>query len=316
MQKIVVIGGGTGSYNVLRGLKRYTDELTAIVTMFDSGGSTGILRDEFGVLPPGDVRRCLLALSDEKKQNKLLRDLFTYRFDKGGGLSGHSFGNLFLTALKDVTGSDIEAIEAASSILNIKGKVLPVTLDKTNLSAELEDGTIIHSETNIDIPKHDGKLRIKRIFLDNQVSVYPEVLDAIKDADKIVIGPGDLYTSILPNLLVSGVSEALRFSKAKKIYVCNLMTKFGETHDFKASDFVKSIIQHLGEDVLDYAICNVRKGSEDITDRYAKEKAYPVVVDADAIRNLGITLLEGDLILEPDLIRHDPIKLANMIMKI
>ncbi len=316
MQKIVVIGGGTGSYSLLRGLKRYTDDLTAVVTMFDSGGSTGVLRDEFGILPPGDVRRCLLALCDEKKQNRILRDLFSYRFDKGSGLSGHSFGNLFLTALKDITGSDIEAIEAASTILNIKGKVLPVTLDKAQLCAELEDASIIRGETNIDIPKHDGSLKIKRVFLDQEASPYLEVLDAIKDADKIIIGPGDLFTSVIPNLLVEGIPLALSHTKAKKIFVCNLMTKHGETNGFKASDFVAQIQKYLQGARIDAVICNNDLGSPNVLERYAQEKAFPVEVDKDKIKAMGLTVVEESLIVEPDLIRHNPIKLASVIMKL
>ncbi|MEK6874499.1 MAG: gluconeogenesis factor YvcK family protein [Nanoarchaeota archaeon] len=315
MQRIVVIGGGTGSYNILRGLKRYTDNLTAVVTMFDSGGSTGICRDEFGVLPPGDVRRCLLALCDEKKQNLLLRQLFNYRFDKGSGLLGHSFGNLFLTALKEITGSDIEAIEAASQILNIKGRVLPVTLDQAQLCAELEDGAIIKHETNIDVPKHDGNLRIKRVFLDAQASAYCEVLDSIDSADKIVIGPGDLYTSVIPNLLVDGVSEALCNAKGKKIYVCNVMTKFGETNGFKASDFAKEIMGYLGCR-FDVMICNDKEVSAAAKQRYASERAFPVEVDKVKVEELGITVLCKDMIFEPDVIRHNPIKLADVIMKL
>ncbi|MBI4448988.1 YvcK family protein [Candidatus Woesearchaeota archaeon] len=316
MQKIVIIGGGSGSYNLLRGLKRYTQDLTAIVTMFDSGGSAGICRDEFGVLPPGDVRRCLLALSEESKHNLLLRQLFSYRFDKGTGLSGHSFGNLFLTVLKEITGSDIEAIEAAAQILKIKGRVLPVTLDRAHLCAELEDGTIIQRETNIDIPKHDPNLRIKRVFLDSPASAYCEVIDAIRAADKIIIGPGDLYTSIIPNLLVEGVPEAIKDSKAKKIFVCNVMTKFGETNDFKASDFLGEIHKYLGSSCVDVMICNDKQVSAEAERRYAEEHQFQVEIDKDAIAKTGVQLVCKDMIFEPDVIRHNPIKLADAIMKI
>ena len=238
-KKIVVIGGGTGVFTMLTGLRRYFNNLTAVVTMADDGGSTGILREEFGILPPGDVRRSLVALA--RTDNEVLAHLFNYRFQEGSGLSGHSFGNLMLTALERITGSFDGAIKEASRILAVQGQVLPVTLKKGNLYAELEDGAIIKGETNIDIPKHDGNLKIKKVWLKPKVSANAEALEAIMKADAVIIGPGDLYTSIVPNLLVDGVVKALNKTKAKKIYFVNLMTKFGETNGFKASDFVKTL---------------------------------------------------------------------------
>ena len=225
MKKIVRIGGGSSGYTILRGLKQYPLEITAVVNMFDSGGSAGVLRDELGILPPGDVRRALAALADGK-QGTILRELFNFRFNDEGSVNGHSFGNLFLAALSSIYGSDIEAIRKASQILNLKGKVLPVSLDKSHIHATLEDGTKIVGETNIDIPKHDGSIPIKKIFLEPPAKIFDEAEQAILDADIIVIGPGDLYTSIIPNLLARGVPEALQKSKGKKVVVC----KIGRAH--------------------------------------------------------------------------------------
>ena len=316
MVSIVVIGGGTGSYTVLRGLKRHTTDLTAVVSMFDSGGSTGVLRDEFGFLPPGDVRRCLLALSPEESQTQVLRDLFNVRFEQGTGLKGHSFGNLFLTALKTISKDEAEAIQKAGRLLRIRGKVLPVTLDNRQLCAELSDGSMVNGETNIDIPKHDSSLRIKRIFLDKPANPFPEIFDAISKADIIVMGPGDLYTSILPNLLVEGVAQAIAKSSATKIYVCNLMTKPGETTGFAASDFLSEVIRYSGGKPVDVMICNNKIGSQPLLARYARQMAFPVPIDSEAIESMGVSLLKADLITEPDLIRHDPNKLADIIVSL
>ena len=316
MRKIVAIGGGTGTFSVLRGLKDYDVDITAIVTMFDDGGSSGILRDEFGFLPPGDVRRCLVALCPEDKKGMLLRNLFNYRFKEGEGLEGHSFGNLFLTALTDLTGSEDKAIKAAEDLLHIKGHVLPVSLDNCRLCAELEDGSIIKGQTNIDIPKHDAEKKIVKVFLDPEAKIFEEAKKAIEDADLIVLGPGDLYTSVIPNLLVQGMREALQKSKAKKVYVCNLMTKFGETNNFKASDFVKTIIEYLGENVLDMVVCNEKSGGKVVLERYMKEKSYPVEMDKEEIEKLKVKLLSADLIIEPDLIRHDPAKLGKLLVEL
>lgn len=316
MVSIVVIGGGTGSYTVLRGLKRHTSEITAVVSMFDSGGSTGVLRDEFGILPPGDVRRCLLALSPEEAQTKVLRELFNMRFESQGSLGGHSFGNLLLTALTKISKDEAEAIQKAAQLLQIRGQVLPVTLDNRTLCAELPDGSVVKGETNIDIPKHDHSLRINRIFLDKPAVAYPAVLNAIREADLIVLGPGDLYTSVLPNLLVDGVSKAVAESDAVKVYVCNLMTKPGETTGFAASDFLSEVTRYLGGRPVDFIVCNDKLGSHDLLARYARQLAFPVAIDKDAIDAMGVRLISSDLITEPDLIRHDPGKLAGLIISL
>ena len=226
-KNIVVIGGGTGSYNVLSGLKNTPCRITAVVAMTDSGGSSGRLRDEFGHLPPGDARQALLALSPDDHASMLLRQLFNYRFDRGSGLDGHSYGNLFLTALPEITGSTEAAIREAGRLLGIKGQVLPVTLTNVSLCARLENGKEVIGEANLDRRTVDPDVPIDYVFLKPNAFVYPETAQALEKADAIVIGPGDLYTSVIANLVVDGVAAAIRRSPAKKIYICNLMTKLG-----------------------------------------------------------------------------------------
>ena len=208
MKKVVVIGGGTGVFTVLSGLKKYDYALSAIVTMADDGGSTGVLREEFGMLPPGDVRRALVALS--ASDNKVMSELFNFRFEKESSLKGHSLGNLLLTALEKITGSFSDALKEAVNILNVKGEVIPVTLERTKLHAELENGAIIEGESNIDIPKHDPHLKIINEYLNPKAKANPDAVRAIKEADFVIIGPGDLFTSLIPNLLVDGIPEAIR----------------------------------------------------------------------------------------------------------
>lgn len=310
--KVVVIGGGTGSFTVLRGLKNKVDDLSAVVTMFDSGGSTGLLRDEFGILPPGDVRRCLIALADEN--DNVLRQLFIFRFDEHSSLQGHSFGNLFLTALTELTGSEAEAIRQASKVLRIKGRVLPVSFDNCHVCAELENKQIIKGETNIDIPQHDPNLRIVKAWLEPEAKANPEAVQAIKNADLVVIGPGDLFSSIVPNLLVKGVTEALKATKAKKIFVCSLMTKYGETTGYKASDYLKEIIKYGGHP--DVILCNTAKGNPVLLKKYANQNQFPVQVDDKEIAKTGVKLATGDVMSAPELIRHDSEKLANTLIKL
>jgi len=314
MRKVVTIGGGTGSYVVLRGLKEYPLDITAVVSMFDSGGSSGVLRDEFGVLPPGDVRRCLVALSDGKRA-EILRELFNYRFENGGSLKGHSFGNLFLVALRSIYGNDIEAIRKASELLDIKGKVLPVTLDKADLYAVLSSGETIKGETNIDIPKHDGNMRINKVYLEPEANVYQETADAIREADIIVIGPGDSYTSIIPNLLVQGVPEALAANKGKKVLVSNLMTKWGETNDLVASDIAKELLLYGGLKQFDYAICNTSKIENEVLMAYQKEKKFPIRCD-EGLGTYAANVIEGDFFSEADIARHDSDKIAKVISEL
>ncbi len=310
--KVVVIGGGTGSFTVLRGLKDKVDDLSAVVTMFDSGGSTGLLRDEFGILPPGDVRRCLIALADEN--DNLIRQLFMFRFEEHSSLQGHSFGNLFLTALTEIAGNEAEAIRQASKILRIKGNVFPVSFDNCHVHVKLENGQEIKGESNIDIPRHDPNLRIVKAWLQPEAKANPEAVDAILKADLIVIGPGDLFTSIVPNLLVKGIPEALRKTKGKKVYVCNVMTKYGETTGFKASDFVKEVVKYGGGP--DFVVCNTEKGSSALSKKYASQNQFPVIVDDAEIKKLDIKLITGDVISASEIIRHDSEKLANLLVKL
>src|SRR3989344_4662271 len=271
-KRIVVIGGGTGTYTVLSALKERPVFLSAIVSMSDDGGSTGVLREEFGILPTGDVRRALIALSNHP--NELLSKLFTYRFSEGG-LNGHNFGNLIITALERLCGNFEKALEEASRILAVEnGEVIPVTLSNVRLLAELENGSVIKGETNIDIPKHDGELAISRIWLEPEAKANPRALKAIRQASLIILGPGDLYTSVLPSLLVRGISEEIAQSKAKKVFICNLTTKYGETHGFVAGDFLKVLENYLGEDVLDAVVMNEKKPPESVLKRYRKERAF------------------------------------------
>ncbi|MBT7903681.1 YvcK family protein [Candidatus Woesearchaeota archaeon] len=311
MKKIVVIGGGSGIFNLLRGLKKKECKVTAIVSMMDSGGSTGVLRDEYGILPPGDVRKCLVALSES---SELMKDLFQYRFPVGG-LKGHSFGNLFLTALTQLTGSEEQAILEAGRVLKIKGLVIPVTLDKCNLCAELENGAVVKGETNIDVPKHDPNLKIDKMFLEPGANAHYGAIKAIEYADLVVIGPGDLYSSLVPNLLVKGISDALQKSSATKIYVCNLMTKHGESTGFCASDFLRVVKLHSGVR-FDHVICNDFSQvilPRETLDKYAKEKAYPVVVDFEKLKFNGINIISKNLLSNLKLLRHDPKKISDLI---
>lgn len=313
MKNVVVIGGGTGVFTVLSGLKTYPYSLSAIVSMADSGGSTGVLREEFGVLPPGDIRRALVALSHS--DNKILSELFNYRFESGAGLKGHSVGNLLLTALEQITGGFDKAVDAAAEILNVEGNVVPVTLQNTQLCAELEDGQIIQGEANIDIPKHDGSLKIHKIFLDPVVSANPRALQAIEEADVIILGPGDVYTSILPNVLVKGIIESLQKTKARVIYIVNLMTKFGETNGFKVSNFIHAMEQYIGESVIDCALVNTERPDEDLLKKYLQDKECVVEYDVENIVDT-VQIITKDLLREGKFIRHDPEKLAKALSEI
>ena len=304
---IVVIGGGTGTFAVLTGLKKFDVHLTAIVTMSDDGGSTGKLRDDLGVLPPGDVRRSLVALSASEKP---LRELFEYRFENGD-VSGHTFGNLFLTALQDMTGDFNKALEVAGKVLRIKGDVLPVTLDDTRLVAELENGEVVRGETNIDIPKHDSSLHIKKIWLDPIPAVNPACTEAIERADMIVLAPGDLYTSLVPNLLVRGISESICRSRTKKVYVANLMTKIGETHEFKLADLVGCVEKYLGCSP-DFVLHNSERPSDGRLKKYAEQGSE--VVENNIKESKNTKLVSKPLVQKSGLIRHNPRLLAEALM--
>ena len=314
---IVSLGGGTGSFHLLSGLKHRDCRLTAVVTTMDSGGSSGRLRDEFGHLPPGDLRQCLLALSPDDHAGMVLRGLFNYRFDRGNGLDGHSFGNLFLTALTEITGSAEQAIDEMGRLLNIKGRVLPVTLASVDLCARLGDGSVIVGETNIDRRGGGNGAPIDHVYLDPSAAVHPPTAAAIEEADAIVIGPGDLYTSIVPNLLVEGVTEALARSRAVRIYVCNLMTKPGESDGFKASDFIREVARYLGPNApLDHVIVNDQPLPGPVAERYRDEGSTQVVFDEGACRALVDGVLARPLAaMGGGLVRHDPHRLAAAVFE-
>lgn len=309
-KKIVVIGGGTGVFTVLSGLRTYPLDLTAIISMSDDGGSTGILREEFGILPPGDVRRALVALSHT--DDRMLSDLFNYRFEEGG-LRGHTFGNIMLTALERLTGSFENALTEAGRILNVRGDVIPVTLENIRLCAELEDGQRIKGETNIDIPKHNSNLKIKNVYLEPGAKANRRATDAILAADMVVLGPGDLYTSVVPNLLVTGIPAAIKKSKAKKVFVVSSMIKAGETNGFTAKDFLSVIEKYLGRNVLDYIIVNTKKPAPARLVRYLGEGK--AMVEPGNLPSRPLAIL-GDFIRRSGFVRHDPERLAQVLVSL
>ena len=303
VRTVVVIGGGTGSYNVLSGLRQSDRvKLVSIVTMTDSGGDSGRLRSEFKVLPPGDIRRCLVALSED---SSLLRELFNFRFDDDP-LRGRQLGNLLVLALARILGSEREAINAIHRLLNIRGRVLPVSWDQVHLCAELADGQLIEEEAHIDVPKHDPSIPIRRVFLRPEATPNPEALAAIADSDFIVMAPGDLYTSSLPNLLVRGVPESLRRSRAKLVYVLNLMTKRGETLGYSASRHVEELIRYGGR-VPDAVLVHRGDVPEEMAQRYRAEEAHAVEIDEARVHSLGVPLIwPAPVISTASKARHDP----------
>lgn len=313
-KNILCIGGGTGLYTLLSGLKLLSTQnaLSAVVTMMDSGGSTGKLRDEFGYLPPGDIRRCLLALSDAPQE---LRALMEHRFSGQGSLSGHNMGNLIITAFKEIAGGEYEAISLMEKILHIRGKVYPVTLDNVHLLATLENGEKIAGETHIDVPENSGRAKITKLELSPPASLFAKTKNAIEDADAIIIGPGDLYTSIMPNLVVEGMADAIacaRENGAVVIYVVNTMTKHGETDEYVASDFVRVITSALGGKGPDAIILNNGVPSKDQILAYAKEKAVPVLDDVGEYDGI----FRDDLVSKESFARHDPMKLATSVLRV
>jgi len=311
--KISVIGGGSGIFPILLGLKKYFQDINAIVSVADDGGSSGILREEFGILPPGDIRRALTALSPADK--KTLSRLFSFRFKKGKGLNGHSLGNLIILSLQEITGSFKKGIEELSNVLHITGKVIPVSFSKTHLYAQLKNGKIIKGETNIDIPKHNGNIPIKKLWLSPNPKANPDARGTILSSHCVIIGPGDLYTSILPNILVPGIKKSLTETKAKIVYFANLMTKFGETNNFSVSDFLKVIQEYLGKRKIDYVIANNKEPSQKQLSSYLKEIAEPVKIDEQNIPPY-VNLVKCNLLRKGNLIRHDPEKSVHAILKI
>lgn len=319
MKKVTVVGGGTGTYTLLTGLKNYHFDISVIVSMMDSGGSTGLLRDQLGVLPPGDLRQCLVALSDT---SEIWRKLFLYRFENGD-LKGHNFGNIFITALEKISSDYNEVVETTSKLLGTLGKVVPVTLEKSQLCVEYEDGKIIEGEANID-ESLIATSRIKKAFLKPEAMANSRALDPIKDCDYLIIGPGDLYTSLIPNLIVNGVSQEILKSKCKIIYIANLMTKRGQTTGYKVSDHVNDIEKYLGREV-DFVLINSGEISEDGRKRYL-EKSGDVSVEDDMANNVRVVRknIISDVKFENNssdktfrsLVRHDSYKLAEEIKNI
>jgi len=302
--KIVALGGGSGLSTLLRGLKKYSKCITAVVNVADDGGSSGKLRTELGVLPPGDIRSCLVALSEEES---LMSRLFQYRFPEKGTLSGHSFGNLFLTAMSSISGGFDSAIANCGEVLAIRGRVLPVTLSSIEIEAELESGKKVRGESKISKVEE----RIKRIYL-SPVSppAAPDVINVLKDADIIIFGPGSLYTSVIVNLLVDGVVDAIRSSGAYKMYVCNIMTQPGETINYKLSDHVAAIQEHSYEGMLDFVIANDGTVPEKLAKRYEKYGAYQVENDEICIKTIKESLFSNEIYA-----RHDPDKLAEVLAR-
>lgn len=305
--KIVIIGGGTGLPVLLRGLKKYPLDITAVVTVADDGGSSGRLRDEMDIPPPGDIRNVLAALSDVEP---LIEEMFQHRFTSNE-LSGHSLGNLILAAMTSITGNFVHAIQEMSKVLNVNGRVLPAATESVVLHAEMEDGTIVSGESKI---PYSGK-KIKRVFLTPEIAQpLPETIHAILQADLIILGPGSLFTSILPNLLVPKLGQEISRARAKKVYICNLMTQAGETLDFTASDHVKALYSHMKCSFLDTILVNSENIPESILNRYSEEFAKPVHFDFNQLYELGLEVVQGEIMsLENGVIRHDTKEVASIL---
>lgn len=306
--RLVAIGGGTGLSTLLHGLKEYTGNISAIVTVADDGGSSGRLREELDVLPPGDIRNCLVALADTEP---LMEKLFQFRFNDGKDLKGHNFGNLFISAMCKVTGDFEQAVKASSKVLAIRGNVIPATLSKVVLKARYKDGTEIVGESKIPEKRSPiEKMEIKP----HDCRPTVEALQAIKKADAVILGPGSLYTSVMPNLLIPGMCDAINSSKAIKIYVCNVMTQPGETDAYTATEHLRTILTHTTLKKVDYCIVNIGKIPKALLEKYKNENAYPVGVDKKQLETLDCQVIEGDVINTRDYVRHDPRKLARIII--
>lgn len=312
--KIVVIGGGTGISTIIRGLKQYSSNITTVVTVSDDGGGSGLLRNDLGILPPGDIRNCILALADTEP---LMKDLLQYRFDEGS-LKGQSFGNLFLAAMNGISTNFEDAVRKMSDVLAVRGKVLPVTTENVTLCATLEDGYVIKGESNIGKHNdlHVGKIRNVWLNPDN-VEPVGEVLSAIKEADIIILGPGSLYTSVIPNLLIKGVCKAIKESNALKTYICNVMTQPGETDGYRVSEHISAIEDHAYEGIVDYCIVNTQVIPAILEEKYDKDTSKPVKIDENTLTTKGIKLIKGDFVaIENNLIRHNADKLSKVIINL
>lgn len=312
--KIVTIGGGTGTSTMLRGLKAYTSNITAIITVADDGGGSGTLRNDLGMLPPGDIRNCMLALAETEP---VLEKLLSYRFTEGS-LKGQSFGNLFLAAMNGISDSFEQAVKYMCDVLAVTGRIFPVTEDNIFLVAELEDGTEIRGESKIGSHHNIHPGKIKRVMLDKpSVKPIKQAIEAINEADVIVLGPGSLYTSIIPNLLVEGIVEAIAESRATKVYVCNIMTQPGETEEYTVSDHINAIYSHTGRQLIDICIVNRSKIKPEILKKYKDDGSGQVEVDYAKIKRLGIRIVEKDMVnVQKDLVRHNSDILAQTIIDI
>lgn len=309
--KIVTIGGGTGQFTLLQALRNIPNqEITAIVSMADSGGSSGRLRDELGALPPGDILKALLALSDLPGGGA--RELLLHRFSQGGSLANHNAGNMLLTILAQYSGNFLDAVKALGEILKIRGTVLPVTIGQITLRARLNDGKEIVGEKNIDVPAYSNRPKIKEVWLEPNAFALGDTLRAIREADTIIISPGDIFTSVVPVFLVRGVKEALSESKAKTVYVCNTMTKPGETDGFKVSDFVKTIEEYSGKKINN-VLCNNSRPGEAVLARYALENSHPVAIDMGESWD-GRNVVSADILADGELARHNPAKITSMLL--
>ncbi|MGM8212586.1 gluconeogenesis factor YvcK family protein [Virgibacillus sp. W0430] len=306
--RIVVIGGGTGMPVLLRGLKDMPIELTVLVTVADDGGSSGRLREEMAMPAPGDIRNVIAALSDVEPS---LIELFQHRFSSGNGLSGHSMGNLLLAAMTTIKGDFNNGIKEISRIFNVKGKIFPISNDNLLLHAEMKDGTIVSGESSIPLENK----QIKRVFLSPEpLKPLPNTIKAIENADLVVISPGSLYTSILPNLIIPRVEQAIRDTKAKVVYVCNVMTQEGETTGYTAADHVEALTDHIGQGTIDAVVVNNRPIAKKVKDVYAEENAKPVVYDTDRLLKMGLDVIEGDIVDDSKMmLRHDNEKIAKLL---
>lgn len=305
--KVVVIGGGTGLSVLLRGLKKFPLNISAIVTVADDGGSTGKLRDMFEIPAPGDIRNVMVSLSEVEP---LIEKLLQYRF-KIGNLDGHAMGNLLLTAVADITGNMVDGIEALSKILNVKGRILPLTNESITLCAQFADGSVVEGESTL--TKVDKK--INKVFYKEKVTAYNETLKVVREADYIIFSIGSLYTSIIPNLLIDEMREAISTSKAKKIYICNAMEQPGETFGYRVSDHIKAINSHCQKNMIDYVIVNDEKIPDDVYEKYMKQGVKPVKIDEKNIEKLGVQLSKHRIIsiTESREVRHNPIRLASVV---
>lgn len=308
--RIAVIGGGTGLSVMLRGLKQKPLDITAIVTVADDGGSSGRLREEMQIPPPGDIRNVLTALADTEP---LLNQVLSYRFQNGTGLAGHSLGNLILAALTDITGDFVTGVKELSRVLAVRGRVLPAAGQAIILRAEMADGTVVVGESNI--PKAGGSIR--RVFIEpEQVEPLPDAVEAIREADAILIGPGSLYTSIMPNLIVPKLTEVIVSSKALKIFVCNVMTQPGETDNYSVSDHLDAIYAHIGHHIFDYVIVNNGEIPPEVQNRYAEQGARAVRLDLEEVRKRGFKVIADNLVLFQTYLRHDAVKLSDHIYQL